>query len=121
MRHVLDGVAVQSRNDRDDDLRRALALEIGELCRDRRFGAGVENARIVVDPRRGLGGDVVRQDRRSENRRDDAGGQRDREATDQNFTWGTFSAPGSAWKNCLAVKPITRATRDPGNTRIAVL
>lgn len=121
MRRVLDRVAVERGDDRDDDLSRADALEIRELRRDRRFSPGVENARVVVDPRRGLGGDFVRRSRRSEDRRGDAEGQRDQKAMRQNFTCGGFSAPGSAWKNGLAVNPIRRATSVAGKMRIAVL
>ena len=113
-RHVLDGLAAQGRDRGDHDLGRALTLELRELGLDRRLSAGIENPSVVVDPRRRLGGNLVRLSRRCEQRAKD-------DATDQNFTCGAFSAPASAWKNCLAVNPIRRATSDPGKMRIAVL
>src|SRR6185503_5382404 len=51
VREVLEALAVERREDRDDDLVRRLALERGELALDRRLPTGVEQAGVVVDAR----------------------------------------------------------------------
>src|SRR5229473_1957712 len=43
------------------------------------------------------------------------------EANHQNFTCGTFSAPGSALKYCFSENPNIPANIDVGNSRIFVL
>jgi hypothetical protein len=66
-------LAVERGDRGDDDLCRRRALEIDQPAFDRVLGAVVEDAGVVVDARRRLGGDLER--RRRPRRQENAGDQ----------------------------------------------